>query len=64
MSTNNQRELMCVQEVVTHLYIVSYCIKWVTTSWAYSIVPKAILEMKTVNSGIDALTVCAYDTGT
>ena len=26
-------ELLCVQEVVTTFYIVTYHIKWVTTSW-------------------------------
>ena len=29
--------IQCVQEVVTHLYTVSYYIKWVTTSWTDSI---------------------------
>ena len=28
--------LLCVQEVVTPFYIVTYYIKWVTTSWTYS----------------------------
>ena len=28
--------ILYVQEVVTSFYIVSYYIKWVTTSWAYS----------------------------
>ena len=28
-------EVLCVQEVVTHFIIVSYYIKWVTTSWTY-----------------------------
>ena len=26
-----------VQEVLTHFFIVTYYIKWVTTSWTYSI---------------------------
>ena len=30
--------ILCVQEVVTHFIIVSYYIKWGTTSWTYSIV--------------------------
>ena len=31
-------ELLCVQEVVTPIYTMSYYIKWVTTSWAYGTV--------------------------
>ena len=31
------QKLLYVQEVVTPFYIVSYFIKWVTTSWTYSI---------------------------
>mgnify|MGYP001343068601 CR=1 FL=1 len=27
--------ILCVQEVVTPIYIMSYYIKWVTTSWTY-----------------------------
>ena len=33
--TNLKIELLCVQEVVTHLYIITYCVKWVTTFWTY-----------------------------
>ena len=29
--------LLCVQEVVTPIYMMSYYIKWVTTSWTYGI---------------------------
>ena len=29
--------ILCVQEVVIYSYIVSYYIKWVTTSWVYTI---------------------------
>ena len=35
---NMYNYILCVQEVVTHLYIVSYYIKWVTTSWTHSTV--------------------------
>ena len=31
--------ILCVQEVVNSIYIMSYYIKWVTTSWTYSICP-------------------------
>ena len=33
--SNNHGVLLCVQEVVTPIYIMSYYIKWVTTSWTY-----------------------------
>jgi len=31
------RLILCVQEVVTPFYIVTYYIKWVTTSWTHSL---------------------------
>ena len=36
-STISFSTILCVQEVVTPIYIMSYCIKWVTTSWTYGI---------------------------
>mgnify|MGYP006864113127 CR=1 FL=1 len=39
---------MCVQEVVTPIYIMSYNIKWVTTSWTYGIEIGSLLLGHTV----------------
>ena len=36
---HHDKFVLCVQEVVTHFYIVSYFIKWVTTSWTYGTWP-------------------------
>ena len=33
--TTSWMHILCVQEVVTPMYIMSYYIKWVTTSWTY-----------------------------
>ena len=34
--------ILCVQEVATHFFTVSYCIKLATTSWTYSMYNRVI----------------------
>ena len=43
--------LLCVQEVVTLLYVVAYYIKWVTTSWTHSMQNYAVIFNQRVRRG-------------
>ena len=40
-NTLNQFFVLYVREVVTSFYIVSYYIKWVTTSWTYCMIDQS-----------------------